>query len=174
MRDTAIATPMNMNMATIIFIITIITMNMHMDTTRTTGMRMHMTEKRIMSMKSGQRQDARSSCTGAYSSRQQQVLLCASARPAGLLLLLSTSCVYCHTQVEQNAVDLEGAESPGFNTAEALRTLLTKKGIITPEVCTDQHRLMQQITGSNSCASAAQAALQADSHLACPSGARLC
>jgi hypothetical protein len=62
---------------------------------------------------------------------------------------LSTSCVYCHTQVEQNAVDLEGAESPGFNTAEALRTLLTKKGIITPEVCTDQHRLMQQITGSN-------------------------
>jgi hypothetical protein len=37
-------------------------------------------------------------------------------------------------QVEQNAVDLEGEGSPGFNTAEALRSLLVKKGLITPEV----------------------------------------
>jgi hypothetical protein len=38
-------------------------------------------------------------------------------------------------QVEQDAVDLEGEGSPGFNTAEALRALLVKKGLITPEVC---------------------------------------
>lgn len=36
--------------------------------------------------------------------------------------------------MEQDAVDLEGEVSPGFNTAEALRALLVKKGIITPEV----------------------------------------
>lgn len=37
-------------------------------------------------------------------------------------------------QVEQDAVDLEGEGSPGFNTAEALRALLVKKRLITPEV----------------------------------------
>lgn len=37
-------------------------------------------------------------------------------------------------QVEQDAVDLEGGDSPGFAAAEALKALLMKKGIITPEV----------------------------------------
>ena len=49
--------------------------------------------------------------------------------------LLADDCVpAAWLQVEQDAVDLEGADSPGFATAEALKALLIKKGIITPEV----------------------------------------
>jgi hypothetical protein len=54
--------------------------------------------------------------------------------PAAQNLSPFCCCCCCCSQVEQNAVDLEGAESPGVQTAQALKTLLINKGIITPQV----------------------------------------
>lgn len=57
--------------------------------------------------------------------------------PAVYMHVCMLCCValLCVLQVEQAAVDLEGeGDSSGFNTAEALRALLVKKGVITQEV----------------------------------------